>query len=173
MKLLNYAWLQKTSAKGNLCDLCCCTPGATGSWQRLLLLGAGRGQRIIQLILAFRTATLLSSTDRGTLAPCFWKCCLSFVCSSLVRALSRRYPTNPSLFPVAVPTLCTVIYSKIYFSSIWFPGSQWTRQAIKHWNRLLREVWMPHSWKYSRTGWTGLWATCPSGRCPWSLQDDL
>ena len=29
---------------------------------------------------------------------------------------------------------------------------------------------MPHPWKHSRSGWTGLWATCSSWRCPCSLQ---
>lgn len=128
-----YSWLQKSSAQGELCDLCCCTPGATGSRHHLLMLGVGRGQHIIQFILALGAVTLPSSTDRGALAPCFWKCCLSFVCNSLERALSRGYPTSPSLFPVAVLSLYRVIYSKIVLSSAWFPGSQWTRQ---HWKTM-------------------------------------
>ena len=30
--------------------------------------------------------------------------------------------------------------------------------------------WMSHPWKHSRSGWTGLWATWRSRRCPCSLQ---
>ena len=30
---------------------------------------------------------------------------------------------------------------------------------------------MPHHWKHSRPGWTGLWATWSSWRCPCSLQE--
>ena len=29
---------------------------------------------------------------------------------------------------------------------------------------------MPHSWKHSRSGWTGLWATWSGWRCPCLLQ---
>ena len=29
---------------------------------------------------------------------------------------------------------------------------------------------MPHAWKHSRSGWTGLWATWSGWRCPYSLQ---
>ena len=29
---------------------------------------------------------------------------------------------------------------------------------------------MPHPWKHSRSGWTGLWTTWPRWRCPCSLQ---
>jgi len=37
--------------------------------------------------------------------------------------------------------------------------------VVKHWSRL------PHSWKHSRSGWTGFWATWSSWRCHCSLQD--
>ena len=30
--------------------------------------------------------------------------------------------------------------------------------------------WMPHPWRHSRSGWTGLWAAWSSCRCPCSLQ---
>jgi len=33
------------------------------------------------------------------------------------------------------------------------------------------ESWqMPHPWQHSRSGWTGLWATWSSWRCPCLLQ---
>jgi len=33
------------------------------------------------------------------------------------------------------------------------------------------ERWsMPHPWEHSRPGWTGLWATWSSWRCPCSWQ---
>ena len=27
------------------------------------------------------------------------------------------------------------------------------RRVMIHWNRLLRNLWMPHPWKHSRPGW--------------------
>lgn len=59
-----YTGQQKTSAQGKRGGLCCCTQGAAGSWQHLLLLGVARGQHIIQFILMPRAATLLSSTAK-------------------------------------------------------------------------------------------------------------
>lgn len=77
-----------------------------------LLLGAGRGHHIIQFILALGAATALSSTDRafGTM---LLQVLPQFCVQQPGEGLSRGCPTSPSLFPVAVPTLCTVINFKI------------------------------------------------------------
>ena len=45
-----------------------------------------------------------------------------------------------------------------------------TIRVLKHWHRLPREVVDVPSWKCSRSGWTGLWATWSTWRCSCSLQ---
>jgi len=42
-------------------------------------------------------------------------------------------------------------------SSTWL--RDWTQQGAE-------KLWMPHLWKGSKLGCTGLWASWPSGRCP-------
>jgi len=44
-------------------------------------------------------------------------------------------------------------------------------RVVKHWHKMPREVLNTHAWKHSRSGWTRLWATWSSWRCPCSLQD--
>ena len=45
-----------------------------------------------------------------------------------------------------------------------------TIMVVKHCNRLLRNTMDVHVWRHSRSGWTELWATWSSSRCPCSLQ---
>ena len=45
-----------------------------------------------------------------------------------------------------------------------------TVRMVRHWNRLPRGWWMPHPWRHSKPGWSRLWATWCSCRCPYSLQ---
>ena len=51
------------------------------------------------------------------------------------------------------------IRKKVFTMRVWNPGPG----CPERWS-------MPHPWKHSRPGWTGLWATWSCWRCPCSLQ---
>jgi len=51
--------------------------------------------------------------------------------------------------------------TQFYNDGIYTEGGEALTQVAQRWS-------MPHSWKCSRSGWTGLWATWSSWRCPCS-----
>ena len=48
---------------------------------------------------------------------------------------------------------------------VYYEGAETLEQVAQRWQ-------MPQTWKHSRPGWTGLWATWSSWRCPCSLPGD-
>ena len=38
-----------------------------------------------------------------------------------------------------------------------------TQKVVTHWNRLPKEVVVPHPWRHSRPGWMWLWAAWSGG----------
>lgn len=60
------------------------------------------------------------------------------------------------------------------FSIVYLQGSVFLRKWFFFmWNTAtgcLQRWWMPHTWKHSKSDWTGLWETWPSGGCPCLLQ---